>query len=98
MSEVASAAPSYLTRLALKAMPFNEAVDASLYYNGPHVEQSLNLSLHLASSSDKVAVIQADSGVGKTCLLAQFIARSTDNLKVTLIQGQFAPDIKTVLF
>lgn len=98
MSEVASAAPSYLTRLALKAMPFNEAVDASLYYNGPHVEQSLNLSLHLASSSDKVAVIQAESGVGKTCLLAQFIARSTDNLKVTLIQGQFAPDIKTVLF
>jgi DamX protein len=98
MSEVASAAPSYLTRLALKAMPFNEAVEASLYYNGPHIEQSLNLSLHLASSSDKVALIQADSGVGKTCLLTQFIARSNDNLKVTLIQGQFAPDIKTVLF
>jgi DamX protein len=98
MSEVASAAPSYLTRLALKGMPFNEAVDANLYYNGPHVEQSLNLSLHLASSSDKVALIQADSGVGKTCLLSQFLARSNDNLKVTLIQGQFSPDIKIVLF
>ena len=98
MSEVASAAPSYITRLALKAMPFNEAVDATIYFNGQQVEQSLNLAMHLASSSDKVALIQTGNGVGKTCLLTQFIARADDNLKVTLIQGQFSPDTKTVLF
>lgn len=98
MSEVASAAPSYVTRLALKAMPFNEAVDATIYFNGQFIEQSLNLSLHLASSSDKLALIQTANGVGKTCLLAQFAARADDNLKVTLIQGQYAPDAKTVLF
>jgi len=98
MSEVASAAPSYITRLALKAMPFNEAVDASIYFNGQQVEQSLNLALHLASSSDKVALIRTANGVGKSCLLNQFVARAEDNLKVTLIQGQYSPDTKTILF
>jgi len=98
MSELASAAPNYVTRLALKAMPFSEAVDASIFYNAPHVEQSLNLALHLASSSDKVAVISTEAGIGKTCLLAQFVAKSEDNLKVTLIQGKYAPDLNTVLF
>jgi DamX protein len=98
MSELASAAPSYVTRLALKAMPFSDAVDASIFFNAPHVEQSLNLALHLASSSDKVAVISTEAGIGKTCLLTQFVAKSQDNLKVTLIQGKYAPDLKTILF
>jgi DamX protein len=100
MSEVSSTAaePSYVSRLALRAAPFNEAVDTEIFYKGPQFEQTLNLTLHLLSSSNRIASIQAAIGLGKTCLLTQLSTLSPDNLRFTLVQGSYQPDPQSLLF
>jgi DamX protein len=75
------AEPNYITRLALKRAPFSKDIDPYLYFNGGQLEQRLNLLLHLARASDKVGLIIAAQGLGKSTLLAEFKKRVGDELK-----------------
>jgi len=83
-----SAEPSYITRLALKSAPFNSDRDAQFFFNGEQIEQRLNLLLHLARSSDKVGVLFAKQGLGKSTLLTQFQSVAGDDLRICRIDAE----------
>lgn len=92
-----SAEPSYIPRLALSSAPFNETVDESSFYNGEQIEQRLNLLLHLARSSDKVGLLLAEKGVGKSTLLTQIQQNSGDDLRICRIDAQASIDSPTFI-
>lgn len=99
MSEIASpsAEPSYISRLALKSAPYNEAVDANLFFSGKQIEQRLNLLLHLVQASNQVGFLIAKQGAGKSCLLKQLQARADDGLHVCFIDGNSVSDANSLL-
>ncbi|PHS69954.1 MAG: hypothetical protein COB23_04685 [Methylophaga sp.] len=99
MSQLASSSPepSYITRLALQAAPFNEAINANLFFKGVQIEQRLNLLLHLVGSSGKISLLVAESGVGKSCLLTQLQQRAGDELVICRIDTHDSSDIQAIL-
>ena len=76
-----SAEPSYIARLALNSAPFN-SIDTPTFFNGEQIEQRLNLLVHLARSSDKVGLLIAEKGVGKSALLTQVKLTAGDDLRI----------------
>ena len=99
MSELStsSAEPAYISRLALQSAPFNASINPRIYYNGGQAEHRLNLLLHLVRASDKVGVLVAADGLGKSTLLTQLQQRAGDELRYCLIQGQPQLDSATAL-
>jgi len=92
-----SAEPSYIPRLALSSVPFSKTVDEASFYNGEQIEQRLNLLLHLARSSDKVGLLLAEEGVGKSTLLTQIQLNSGDDLRVCRIDADASLDSPTFI-
>ncbi len=90
MSEFASpsAEPNYIARLALQSAPFNTAVDPNIFFKGEQIEQRFNLLLHMIRSSDKVGLLSAEQGLGKSTLLTQLQLSETDDLRICRINGQ----------
>lgn len=82
-----SAEPSYISRLALSATPFSALADPQLFFGGEHIEQRLNLLLHLLRSSDKVGVVFAEQGIGKSSVLSQLQQRAADDLRLCRIDA-----------
>ncbi len=76
-----SAEPSYIARLALNSAPFNSK-DTPTFFQGEQIEQRLNLLVHLARSSDKVGLLIAEKGVGKSALLTQVKLTAGDDLRI----------------
>ncbi|MDH5358870.1 MAG: AAA family ATPase [Gammaproteobacteria bacterium] len=99
MSELSNSAaePAYISRLALQSAPFNASIDPRIYYNGGQAENRLNLLLHLLRASDKIGVLVAAEGMGKSTLLTQLQQRAGDELRHCLIQGQPQLDSATAL-
>ena len=98
MSELASpsAEPSYISRLALKAAPFSQTVDANSFFNGKQVEQRLNLLLHLVQATNQIGLLVANPGVGKSCLLAQLALKAGDGIRTCTINSESIRDIKSL--
>jgi len=92
-----SAEPSYIPRLALSSAPFSKTIDEASFYNGEQIEQRLNLLLHLARSSDKVGLLLAEEGVGKSTLLTQVQLNSGDDLRVCRIDAHASLDSPTFI-
>jgi len=92
-----SAEPSYIPRLALSSAPFSKTIDEASFYNGEQIEQRLNLLLHLARSSDKVGLLLAEEGVGKSTLLTQVQLNSGDDLRVCRIDADASLDSPTFI-
>jgi len=92
-----SAEPSYIARLALHSAPFSSAVDSHTFFNGEQIEQRLNLLFHLARSSDKVGLLMAEQGQGKTTLLTQLQHGAGDDLRVCRIDVQASLDLSTLI-
>lgn len=90
MSEYVSptAEPGYIARLALRSAPFNEAIDPAIFFKGEQVEQRFNLLLHLIRASDKVGLLSADQGLGKSVLITQLQQHQGDDLRICHINGQ----------
>lgn len=89
MSEYASptAEPNYIARLALQSAPFTGAVESTMFFKGEQIEQSFNLLLHLVRASDKVGLLSAEQGLGKTTLLNQLQKSKGDDLRICRING-----------
>lgn len=89
MSEFASptAEPNYIARLALQSAPFNVSVEPNIFFKGEQIEQRYNLLLHLIRASDKVGLLFAEQGLGKSTLLAQLQRNKTDDLRICRING-----------
>ncbi len=89
MSEFTSpfAEPNYIARLALQSAPFNVAVEPDMFFKGEQIEQRYNLLLHLIRASDKVGLLSAEQGLGKSTLLTQLQRNKTDDLRICRIIG-----------
>lgn len=92
-----TAEPAYISRLALQAAPFNNTIDPQIYYEQGQAGQSLNLLLHLMRASDKIAVVIAADGLGKTTLLTQLQQRSGDELRLCWLDGEIPRDADSFL-
>ncbi|MFT7413626.1 MAG: DamX protein [Methylophagaceae bacterium] len=82
-----SAEPNYIARLALQSAPFNAAVEPNIFFKGVQIEQRFNLLLHLIRASDKVGLLSAGQGFGKSTLLTQLQHNKTDDLRICRING-----------
>jgi DamX protein len=89
--------PAYITKLALSAAPFNNKVEAGLYYGGGQAGHRLNLLLHLVRASDKVANLVAKQGYGKSTLLNQLQQRTGDEIRLCVVDAQQHVDITAIL-
>tara|TARA_R110001606_G_scaffold346892_3_gene495911 strand:- start:16505 stop:17983 length:1479 start_codon:yes stop_codon:yes gene_type:complete len=89
MSEFSSplAEPSYIARLALQSAPFNAVIEPKIFFKGEQIEQRFNLLLHLIRASDKVGLLLAEQGLGKSTLLTQLQHNKTDDLRICRING-----------
>ncbi len=82
-----SAEPSYLIPLALTTAPFNQLDDSTFFFKSDQIEQRLNLLQHLIRASDKVALIFAEKGVGKSALLTQLQQLMSEDVRICRIDA-----------
>lgn len=84
----------YIARFGLKREPFSDAVDDDFFFSeseeGERTSlsriQRLNLLLHLAPYSD-VLLVTGETGIGKTTLLHQFLARVDPSWRVCALSA-----------
>lgn len=91
-----STEPSYLTSLALTAPPFSPT-DSVTFFLAEQTEQRLNLLLHLVRASDKVALLFAPKGVGKSALLSQLQNNMADDVRICFINASPSIETKTLI-
>ncbi len=90
MSELSTstAEPAYIARLALNATPFNDITDTKQFFAGGQFDHRFNLLLHMVRATDKVGLLTAENGQGKSTLLAQLKYRASDDLRLCLLDGK----------
>ena len=90
MSELSTsiAEPAYIARLALKSSPFNDISEVKQFFAGGQFEHRLNLLLHMVRSTDKVGLLIAEKGQGKSTLLTQLKFRAGDDLRLCFLDGK----------
>lgn len=81
------AEPAYISRLTLHSAPFNSTIEPNNFFSGSQSEHRLNLLLHLIRASNKIGLLVAANGLGKTTLLAQLKQRAGDELRICSIEG-----------
>ncbi len=86
--ETSTTEPSYISRLALQSAPFHTVNNIESYYSGAQSEHRLNLLRHLVRSTDKIGLVVAQDGLGKTTLLFQLQQRAGDELRVCHVEGE----------
>jgi DamX protein len=92
------AEPAYVSRLSLQSAPFNSTVEPKNFFSGSQSEHRLNLLLHLIRASNKIGVLIAADGLGKTTLLTQLRQqRAGDELRICSIEGQAQIDNASAL-
>ena len=92
----------YISRFGLKREPFSDVVDDDFFFSeseeGKRTSlsriQRLNLLLHLAPYSD-VLLVTGETGIGKTTLLHQFLARVDPSWRVCALSASstIKPDV-----
>ena len=92
-----SAEPNYLAHLGLSSTPFSLVDTTSFFFRGEQIEQRLNLLLHLARSSNKVGILIADKGLGKSTLIAQMQHDSEDDLRIVRVAADPSLNRKTLI-
>lgn len=99
MSELAASSPEpgYVVRLALNGLPFGAVSAPEAYYQGPEIEQRLNLLLHMLRASGKIGLVRAPDGSGKTELLNQLQLRTGDDMRMCRIHGAGSLSFSTFL-
>lgn len=65
--------------------PFSDQVAEERYFLDENRKLSLNKLIHLAPHY-RLITVEGPAGVGKTCLLAQFVARTSENWRVGVIR------------
>ncbi len=99
MTDLATSAnePAYITKLGLRAAPFNQTIATDLFFAAGQAGHRLNLLLHLLRSSEKVVNVVADVGLGKSTLLHQLMQRAGDELRLCYIDAEQQTDVHIVL-
>ncbi len=92
-----SAEPSYLMPLALTVAPFGPTDDPQFFFKSEQIEQRINLLLHLIRSSDKVALLFADHGFGKSALLMQLQHTLGDDVRICRIDVEPSTEPEVLL-
>ena len=92
-----SAEPSYLTLLALTVAPFNQEDDSNFFFKSEQIEQRINLLQHLIRASDKVALLFAEKGFGKSALLLQLQQVMAEDVRICCIDAQSFLDSKELI-
>lgn len=87
-----SARPAYVDRLALTDVPFTSTVTEERFYQGPAIVQRLNLILHLLRATQRVSLLVAAEGVGKTTLLDELTRRAGTDMRLCRLDGGTAID------
>lgn len=87
-----SARPAYVDRLALTDVPFTSTVTEERFYQGPAIVQRLNLILHLLRATQRVSLVVAAEGVGKTTLLDELTRRAGTDMRLCRLDGGKAID------
>lgn len=82
-----SARPAYVDRLALSDVPFTATVTEARFYQGPAIVQRLNLILHLLRATQRVPLLVADNGVGKTTVLDELARRAGTDMRLCRLDG-----------
>ncbi|MCC5795898.1 MAG: hypothetical protein JJU48_01060 [Methylophaga sp.] len=90
-----SAEPAYLSRLALQSIPFGVSLPVNGFYKSPIIEQRLNLVLHLVRASDKISLIQAPEGHGKSVFLDELEHRFGEDIRCCRIKGSRSLNLQT---
>lgn len=91
-----SAEPNYLTRLGLLSAPFSTANTTGFFFRGEQIEQRLNVLIHLARSSNKVGMLIANKGLGKSALIEQIQHDPNDDLRIVRIAADPSLNRKTL--
>lgn len=91
------AEPAYISRLTLHSAPFNSTIEPNNFFSGSQSEHRLNLLLHLIRASNKIGLLVAANGLGKTTLLAQLKQRAGDELRICNIEGHAQKNSATAL-
>lgn len=81
-----TAEPAYLSRLALKRLPFS-AADSSSFFRGRQIEQRRYLLLHLLRATRRPVLLQAPPGMGKTTMLTQLQHTAPADLRVCAVDA-----------
>lgn len=89
--------PAYVTKLALRSIPFNDQIDSTLFYAGGQAGHRLNLLLHLVRASDKIANLVADEGFGKSTLLIELQQRTGDEIRLCFIDAREHTELSVIL-
>ncbi|MFW5451004.1 MAG: AAA family ATPase [Methylophagaceae bacterium] len=95
--ETSTTEPPYISRLALQSAPFHIVNNIESYYSGTQSEHRLNLLRHLVRSTDKIGIIVAQEGLGKTTLLFQLQQRAGDELRICHVDGEAQLDTNETL-
>ncbi|RKZ87043.1 MAG: hypothetical protein DRQ39_04890 [Gammaproteobacteria bacterium] len=91
------AEPAYISRLTLHSAPFNSTIEPTNFFSGSQSEHRLNLLLHLIRASNKIGLLVAINGLGKTTLLTQLKQRAGDELRICNIEGNAQQNSSTAL-
>jgi len=99
MSELTTskAEPAYISRLALHSIPFHDVFEPKDFFKGGQFDHRLNLLLHLVRATNKVGLLVAADGQGKTSLLSQLNHRSGDELRISLVNGHVSANSQAVM-
>ena len=83
MSDIAATSPepAYITKLALRHLPFSEVKETQDFFDGRYIKQRRLLILHLLRSTTTPILLQADSGAGKTTLLQQLQRQAPSDIR-----------------
>lgn len=87
-----SARPAYVDRLALSDVPFTRTVTQERFYQGPAIVQRLNLILHLLRATQRVSLMVAADGVGKTTMLDELARRAGTDMRLCRLDGSTVTD------
>ncbi len=79
--------PDYLSHLGIAADPFASKVDRRFYYSYPSLVQRIELIKHIIEFSGQILLVTGDTGIGKTVMLEQVIARAPEHWRVNRLQA-----------
>lgn len=81
------ASPPYLSRYRLSKAPFSSLVEGDAFFTDPDRTQTLDMLQHLTQYSEELLLVTGPDGVGKSCLLEQFLTRAEEHWQVCRLDG-----------
>jgi DamX protein len=88
----------YWYRYQLKQAPFADSAPYAMYYPIPQWQSHLQFLQKFCTSTYPITLIEGELGIGKTTLLAQFLADLDETIVVYQLQGRSTLNAEQLLF